>query len=119
MGTEGPAIVLPWRKLLLVGSEPSQGRFLAFCALIGFFAGGAKALAHRKPDSTWRDLLAGCVSSALSSFIVGSAALYALGPEKVLLVLPIAGVGGWLGAALLDYLAGWAMTIVEKRTKGD
>lgn len=111
--------MLPWRKLLLVGSEPSQGRFLAFCALIGFFAGGAKALAHRKPDTSWKDVLAGCISSGLSAFIVGCAALYVLGESKVLLVLPIAGVGGWLGAALLDYLAGWALSIVKERTKGD
>lgn len=111
--------MLPWRKLLLVGSEPSQGRFLAFCALIGFFAGGAKALLHRNPDTSWKDVLAGCVSSALSSFVVGSVALYALGESKVLLVMPIAGVGGWLGAALLDYLASWALALVKEKTKGE
>src|SRR4051794_6711798 len=108
-----------WRKLLAVGAEPSQGRLLAFCALLGFFAGGVKAILHRSPLTTWKDVLAGAIASAISSFVVGSMALYALGPEKVLLVMPIAGVGGWLGASLLDYLASWAFAIVKERTKGD
>ena len=110
---------MSWRKLLLVGSEPAQGRLLAFCALLGFFAGGVKAVLHRTPTTSWKDVLAGAIASAISSFVVGCVGLYMLGEGKVLLVLPIAGVGGWLGAALLDYLASWALAIVKEKTKGE
>jgi hypothetical protein len=108
-----------WRKLLAVGSEPSAGRFLAYCAVLGFFAGSAKAILHRNPKTTWKDILAGAVASSISALVVGSLALHALGSSKILLIMPIAGVAGWLGAALLDYLAAWAFGRVKREIKGD
>jgi hypothetical protein len=88
----------------LVGSiEPEQGRFLALCAVVAFFAGGAKAVIHRNGPLNWRDMLAGAVASTISGTGIGCALLYLWPNDHELVILPLTSVAAWIGVALLDF----------------
>lgn len=101
--------------ILIGNTEPADGRLLAWFAVLGFVGGGIKALIHRSPSTTWRDVLAAGVASALAGFGVGSGLLYAWGPDKVLVIFPIVSLAGWVGVALLDVAAEYAMGRVRVR----
>jgi hypothetical protein len=97
-----------WRRVL-GDSTPIDGRLLSLFALIAFIGGGVKAVIHRNERTGLKDVIAAAVASSLSGFGVGSALLYAWGPDKVLLIFPIVAVSGWIGMVLLDFAAGYAM----------
>lgn len=100
-------------RLIIGATEPSQGRFIAWCALFAFLAGGAKAVLHATEKTRWRDITASAVASVISGVIVGLLGLYAWGNDKQLLIAAISGLGGWLGPSLLDMLSAKAIRYVQ------
>lgn len=97
-----------WRRII-GDSAPIDGRLLGLFALIAFIGGGVKAVMHRNERTTWKDVAAAAAASGLTGFAVGSWLLYAWGADKVLLILPIVSVSGWIGVVLLDFAASYAM----------
>lgn len=87
---------------------------IAYMALIGLFAGGVKATIHRNEKTTLLDVIAAAFASAIAGGCVGSALLY-VWPERDLVILPLSGVGGWIGVALLDWASGVAMRIAKQK----
>lgn len=98
-----------WRRILSGATEPVDGRFLAWCALIAFIGGTAKAIIHRTEKTSKLDVLAAGIASSVAGTLMGSALLYLWGPDKVGIIFPAAGLAGWIGASLLDIASGYAM----------
>jgi hypothetical protein len=106
-----------WRPLakLLGNTEPVDGRAFVWMVALGLVAGGVKATIHRNPQTKWLDIVAAAFGSALSSYITGSVLLYYWGPERLLVILPICGVAGWIGVALLDLWGAYAWGIAQTK----
>lgn len=85
-------------------SLPEGGRVLLWFFLVAFLGGAATGLLHRKPQTRWLDVFAQALASGFTGFIVGTALRRWLGNSYVDLVLAMAGLSGWIGPTLMDYL---------------
>lgn len=105
------------KKLLAVvnAPTPSEGRFLAICAIVAFIGGGAKAVLKRNEQTTKKDVVCAALVSSLTGFLVGCLCLYAWGPDHFYLILPLVGVSGWVGVALMDYAGEVAMAVIKRK----
>jgi hypothetical protein len=102
-------------RFILASIGPDAGRFLGFCALFALVAGGVKAMAHRQPGSSWRDWLVAAAASSVTGFCVGALLLYIWPEGRELLILPLVGLAGWIGVALLDWASGVALTLLKRK----
>lgn len=102
---------------LAIGEEPSPGRFLSFCALLAFVAGGIRAMGQTRTTVTGRvrDVVTSALASAVAGFLGGCLCINYMGMEKPFLVLPIVGITGWIGSAILDLAANFAFRQVQSR----
>ena len=106
-------------RQLLASSEPEQGRFLAYCALIAFFGGGVKAAMRRTERTRWFDVILSAGASGLAGLLVSTALLYLWPTGHNLLIATLAGIAGWIGVALLDLAASLAMARIRRETGDD
>lgn len=100
---------------------PEKFGLLLFCALVGFFAGGVRAVrrdAAKAPAAAFRDVLSQSAASGLAAFLAAAFCLDRVGSTHAYLVIGIAGVAGWCGAILLDLgadgLANWVKRRIDR-----
>lgn len=109
---------MPWKtvRAMLSDTAPPDGRMLGLFALIAFLGGGVKAMVHR---TTWKDAFVAACASGIVGFSTGSTLLYLWGPEKILLIMPLVAIAGWIGIVLMDVAADYAMGRVQARIRDD
>jgi uncharacterized membrane protein YfcA len=98
---------------MLGDSAPIDGRLLAVFALVAFVGGGVKAFIHRAEKTTWGDVVAAGVASAVAGSAIGSLLMYLWGPDKIYLIFPCVALSGWIGMVLLDFASDYAMGRVK------
>lgn len=110
-----------WKRMcvgmgrMLGQAEPECGRLLAWCALLAFVLGGARAVLHRTEKTTWAQVLMAAIASAGAGVITALLILHAWGVESRYLIGAAAGLAGWLGTTLLDWAGEKAMALIQKK----
>lgn len=102
-------------KMIATVGDSGMQRFLALMALVGFFAGMSRAILGRNDQTRWYDVLAAAAISAIVSSGIGAAGLYYWGPDRILLIFPLCGVGGWMGIVLMDIAGGFALRLIAEK----
>lgn len=62
-----------------------------------------------------RDVVTSALASAVAGFLGGCLCINYMGMDKPFLILPIVGITGWIGSAILDLAANFAFRQVQNR----